>query len=135
VNISSQQAGKVMFVKILDAIQAEIVESEQLQFLPRWALRGGDLLVGPYHSAEEHEHHALPTLGSKDLLGSGGDELLFDRQTQILQSCWLHMLEVNPTASNLQLMPWLRAKQKKGLLRLATPQNFSLEVTDIRWMD
>jgi hypothetical protein len=114
-----------MFVEILDSIQAEIVESEQLQFPPRWVLRDSDLMVGPYHSAEEHEHHALQAIGSDNLRWSGGDELLFDRQTLILQSCWFSMLE-RELASDLPFAPWLVAKQKKGLLRLTAPQNFNL---------
>jgi hypothetical protein len=123
-----------MFIEILDAVRAEIVQSEHMQLFPRWVLRDGNLLIGPYHSAEEHEQHVTQTIGSTDWLWSGSDELRFDKQTLKLQSCWFQAPETN-LASGLQLEPWLTAEVKHGLLRLAGAQAFQLEPTEVRWMD
>jgi hypothetical protein len=123
-----------MHLKLLSSVLCEMVQGISIGQNPRWMLDGRNVILGSYHSSDEHEQQVSQTVGSTDWLWSGYDELRFDRETLLLQS----MLFVVPDATlptDLSLAVWQTAPQETGLLKLLHTQNFPLEPTDFRWMD
>ncbi len=123
-----------MLVNILDSIFAEVIPGTRLYGAPRWMLRGHTVLVGPSHSAEEHEQHVLQTIGSADWMWSGSDELRFDRKNLLLQSVQFNVPERQVDTSPL-LLAWQTARQVDGQLRLTAAQGFQVNIADVRWLD
>lgn len=123
-----------MHLEIAPSIFCEMIPGISIAQTPRWMLDGRNVLIGPYHSTEEHEQHVSQTVGSTDWLWSAHDELRFDRETLLLQST----LFIVPDATlppDLSLEVWQTVPQETGLLKLLQAQNFQLEPTDFRWMD
>ncbi len=123
-----------MALKLTPTIQVESIPASSLPGNPRWMLDGRIVLVGPYHSVDEHELHIGQTIGSTEWLWSASDELLFNKESLILESVMLIIPEVT-LPSDVSLASWQTAPQETGLLRLVTAQNFQLEPTDFRFID
>jgi len=123
-----------MHLELLDSIAMEVLPTARIERNPRWMLDGRTVLIGPYHSSDEHERHVGQTIGSTDWLWSASDELRFDTKTLILQSVMLTVPDAT-LPSDLSLASWQTAPRESGLLRLLTAKNFRLEPTDFRWMD
>jgi hypothetical protein len=125
---------KTEHLKIAPSILCQIIPETTISQTPRWMLDGRNVLIGPYHSSEEHEQHISQTVGSTDWLWSAHDELRFDRESLLLQS----ILFIVPDATlppDLSLDVWQMAPQETGLLKLLQAQKFPLEPADFRWMD
>ena len=122
-----------MNIKLQGSAMAEIITGGELAEQPRWGLRSGSLIIAPYRTGDEHEHHYLETIGSGTWHRSEEDEFRFDKTSRTLRSLWLHVPDRNlPSAEflgTLQLVP-----RMEGLLRLTSPQSFSLEPSDYRWL-
>lgn len=90
---------------IVETLPASILPDRQLERDPRWMLDGGTVLIGPYHSADEHDQHLAQTIGSTDWLWSGDDELRFDQETLLLQSVLLQLPDATlPSDLSLALL-------------------------------
>ncbi len=121
-------------MRLKPSIQVKTIAASPLVGNPRWMLDGYIVLIGPYHSADEHEHYIGQTIGSYDWLWSTSDELLFDKESLVLQSVALHIPDA-ALPSDVSLASWQTAPQETGLLHLVTAQDFQLEPTDFRFMD
>ena len=124
----------VYSMRLTRTIQTEIIAAPPLVGKPRWMLDGYRVLIGPYHSANEHEHSISQSIGSFDWLWSSSDELLFEKESLILQSVMLIVPDTT-LPSDYSLASWQTAPQETGLLRLLTTQDFQLDQTDFRFID
>lgn len=123
-----------MFVELQDSVMAEVVSGVQLQFNPRLSLRGLSLIVGPYHSGQEHEAHFLQTMGSGSWYRSEFEEFRFGKADHLLQSVWFNLPEENLDSEDL-MVAWRSQQPVEGLLRLCSSQEFGPERTDFRWLE
>ena len=123
-----------MDVDLYDSVSAEVIQGVQLKQKPRWGLRDLSLMVGPYGSGEAHEQHFLASIGSGNWYRPEFDEMLFGRESFVLESIWFHIPGEN-YASDEFIASWKKEQPIQGLPRLKTSQSFQLEPTEFRLMD
>jgi hypothetical protein len=124
-----------MLVKLTSSTTVEIVqEGHSLPYQPRWEVRDRSILVGPYKSGEEHEHHVVSeTVGSGNWYKSEFDEFRFDKTDLLLRSIWLQVPEKNIAENPIK--SWMEKIPIVGALRLSESEYFAPEPTDLRWFD
>ncbi len=123
-----------MNLYLLPSLTTKVLPDTHVAGHPRWMLDGRTMLIGPYHTVEEHEQHISQTVGSTDWFWSASDEFRFDKSTLILQSVLL-LIPDTTTPSDCTPVSWLHVPQEKGLLRLDAPQDFQITPTDFRWIE
>jgi len=120
-----------MIVELANNAAAYVIEGKHLEAQPRWAVHGGDLMLGPYHSKSEWYNHVW-----KDTIGSTGwdsSEIRFGLDDSMLQSVGFHLPPNNLTSAPLPLLH--SAKHAvPGTLRLLNPTPFTAAALHARWI-
>jgi len=123
-----------MIVELQNSHPSIIHQGIYLPYIPRWGLRELSLIIGPYHSGQEHEQHFLETIGSGNWYRSEFDEYRFTMNDYLLTSIWFHIPEVN-LKSNDTIQSWLLEPSIKGLIRISKVNVSNPEPMDIRYFD
>lgn len=123
-------------VELQNSYQAKIIDGISLSFSPRWGLRELSLIVGQYHSGDEHEQHFLQTIGSGNWYRSEYEEFRFRQDNHQLESVWFHVPEVNIEPEKQDLISlWQFETPIKALLTLSEVQGFKPEPMDFRFLE
>jgi len=120
-----------MIIELANNAAAYVIEGEHLKAQPRWAVHGGDLMVGPYHSKSAWYNHVW-----KDTIGSTGwdsSEIRFGLDDLMLQSVGFHLPPHNLTSAPLPLLHSAK-HSAPGTLRLLDPTSFTAAALQARWI-
>ena len=123
---------KKMF-QLQDSIEVEVIEGQNLPWIPSWYPKPGSILIAQHRNTEEYEREFIQTIGSGNGLYLEGEEFRFAKDSLLLQSIFLEPSEENLESDKL-VRGWLNLKSVKGTLRLLSPQSFKCEPDDYRWM-
>ncbi|GER89884.1 hypothetical protein KDW_40460 [Dictyobacter vulcani] len=117
-----------------DTVDVVVDKKIEITISPRWMFDGRKVILGPYHTADEHEKHVSQTTGSMEWLWSDTDEIRFAKTTLALQSMMLNVPDASLAQTEI-LAIWQKAPINDGSLQLRQAQDFQIEPTRWRWMD
>ena len=120
-------------LQLQDSIEVEVIEGQNLPWIPSWYPKPGSILIAQHRNTEEYEREFIQTIGSGNGLYLEGEEFRFAKDSLLLQSIFFEPSEENMESNEL-VKRWLNLKSVKGTLRLVSPQSFRCEPDDYRWM-
>jgi len=120
-------------VELCESTAATIIADRHPQYIPRWSIRNGLVIVGGFHSRAEWEDSIRTSVGSADYNEMGHDEFRFRRTDLLLQGVRLFDNENDISMSDSS--PWWQAvKPVSGLLRLTSSSPFVCQTSRQRWV-
>lgn len=94
----------------------DIIENASLGLNPYWNLEDTSIIIGHYTNMIEHENHYLNTIGVGNWNKPDFDEFRFNKDSYVLESCWLQIPQSNNKNISIELDSML-VKSSNGILK------------------